>query len=187
MELQESIFTFLLAAVLYGSTMKIADLLDEHGLKWFRFAPLLFGILWGMFGGLLIVMGTTEFANAILAMNIAFIFRMRIDYKNHAVAVTIILITFLVFGELDLFVFFLFFLTFILFGSIKDHLGEKPDSSNWAYRVSEFGWYYILPPFIYALWSGHWSVFTGLTAYILAYNATRYVFSLQKQTHPNQE
>ena len=170
-------FIILLVAILYGSTMKVADLLDEHGLKWFRFAPLLFGILWGVFGGLLIIMGTKEFANAILAMNIAFIFRMRIDYKNHAVAVTIILITFLAFGEVDLFVFFLFFLIFIFFGSVKDHLGENPDRTNWLYLISEFGWYYVLPPFIYALWSGHWNVFTGLLAYILSYNAVRYAAS----------
>ena len=40
----------LIFAALYGITMKIADLLDEHGLKWFKGSAIIFGILWGLFG-----------------------------------------------------------------------------------------------------------------------------------------
>ena len=39
-------FFVVIYAILFGITMKIADLLDEHGLKSFKGADILFGFLW---------------------------------------------------------------------------------------------------------------------------------------------
>ena len=50
-----SIPMIILYAILFGSTMKIADLLGEHGLRWFKGSALLFGILFGSFGALMIL------------------------------------------------------------------------------------------------------------------------------------
>ncbi len=49
-----SLLLVLIFASLYGVTMKVADLLNEHGLKLFRGSAILFGILWGFFGALLV-------------------------------------------------------------------------------------------------------------------------------------
>ena len=40
-----SIPMILLFALLYGVTMKIADLLNEHGFKWFKGSAIIFGLL----------------------------------------------------------------------------------------------------------------------------------------------
>ena len=89
-----SIPMIILYALLYGITMKIADLFNEHGLKWFKGSKILFGLLWGAFGALLILSNNT-IANIMLAMNLAFIIRNRLDYINHQIAASIIIISFL--------------------------------------------------------------------------------------------
>ena len=97
----------LFCAVLYGITMKLADLLNEHNLKWFKGSALIFGILWGAFGALLIF-SNNAIANIILAMNIAFIVRNRLDYLNHQAAATIIIISFLFFAKFEPIIFLAF-------------------------------------------------------------------------------
>lgn len=83
----------LFLSIAFGVTMKIADLLDEHGLKLFKGASLMFGFLWGIIGALLIF-DNNILANFILAMLIHWILRYRIDYLNHGIAVSIILFGF---------------------------------------------------------------------------------------------
>ncbi len=72
----------LLYALLFAITMKVADLFDEHGLKWFKGSTILFGFLWGGFGALLVLSNNT-IANIMLAMSLAFLVRNRLDYLNH--------------------------------------------------------------------------------------------------------
>ena len=89
-----SVPMLLVYSVLFGLTMKIADLLDEHGLKLFKGSALLFGILWGGFGAMMIL-GNNILANFFLALLIHWILRYRIDHLNHGVAASIMLIVFL--------------------------------------------------------------------------------------------
>src|SRR3989344_9269554 len=91
------IFSFpliLLYSALFGLTMKIADLFDEHEMRWFKGDALLFGLLWGFFG-ILLVLSRIDIANVTLAMILAFLVRMRLDYRNHVIASTMIIIAFL--------------------------------------------------------------------------------------------
>ena len=103
-------------AVAYGLTMKIADLLNEHGLRWFKGSAIIFGFLWGIFGAVL-VLSNNVIANIILAMNIAFIIRNRLDYINHQVAVSIIVITSLFTSIFLPILFIVFYFIFLIFGS----------------------------------------------------------------------
>ena len=168
------LFFFILSAALYGSTMKIADLLDEHGLKLFRGDAIVFGVLWGMTGGAIIFLKDNEISNIILAMNIAFIFRMRIDYKNHAIAVCIIIISFLLKGVLLKSLFFIFLGNFILFGSFKDFLGDYTKEKSWPLFFFQSGWFYIIPTFFYSFYSSNWLVFLVLSVYSIFYNIVKY-------------
>ena len=86
----------ILYAGLYGVTMKTADLLNEHKLKWFKGSNILFGFLEGFFAVLLII-GNIQVANLVLAQVIAFIVRGRVDYRNHMLAAAIIIVSFLFF------------------------------------------------------------------------------------------
>ena len=163
----------LLYAILYGATMKIADLLDEHGLKLFKYSNLLFGVLWGLFGALL-VLSNPVVANIVLAMNIAFIIRMRIDYLNHAVALTIILITFLFCGSINPVLFLVFYFIFLIFGSLEDIDDVLKRKESLLIRLSGTMFYYPVSALIYCLIYGNWIVFYVFLLYIASYDLTKY-------------
>lgn len=161
-------------AVAYGVTMKVADLLNEHGLKMFRGAPLLFGLLWGSFGAAL-VFGNDAVANIILAMNIAFIIRNRLDYPNHRIAASVVIVAFLLAARFDPLLFLIFLVTFVVFGSLKDYLDDTVHRVGAAALLSEAMLYYPIPTFIYCIAYGNWIVFWVFLSYTVAYNITKLV------------
>ena len=169
-----SLSIILIFAALYGITMKIADLLDEHGLKWFKGSTTIFGILWGLFGALLVA-SNVQVANVLLAMILAFIFRMRIDYKNHAIATVIIIASFLVYSSFEPLTFFIFLANFIIFGSLKDVMDDYFKRSDWLQKFTESGWYYVIPTLIFAYFTSAWIVFYVFTTYIVFYDIVKYV------------
>ncbi len=174
-----SIPMLLVYAALFGTTMKIADLFNEHNVKpWFKGSGFIFGILWGIFGSLLII-SNIYVANVLLAMVLAFIIRMRIDYKNHAIATLIIIITFLLKSNFMPILFFIFLAVFIIFGSIKDYFDDIINSKGLLYYITEPGWYYIIPTLIYSIITNQWLVFYVFTIYIIFYDIVK--FSLQKK------
>lgn len=128
--LPEALFSFpmlLIYAILFGSTMKIADLLDEHDLKLFKGSALLFGALWGIFGSLLIL-GNNLLANFFLAILIHWILRYRIDYLNHGIAASIMLVAFLYNlpnFAVDWLLFSIIFITYVIHGLINDAVDRK--------------------------------------------------------------
>lgn len=161
-------------AALYGVTMKIADLFNEHRMRsWFKGSNIVFGILWGIFGGLLIL-SNIHVANVLLAMIVAFIFRMRIDYRNHAIATVIIITTFLLFREVEPSTFLIFFANFAIFGSAKDYFDDVLKSNGILHTISESGWYYVVPTFIYAFFTNQWIIFYVFTTYIVFYDIVKY-------------
>lgn len=161
-------------AAFYGVTMKIADLLDEHSLKWFEGDAIIFGILWGIFGVLLIV-SNTQVANVLLAMILAFIFRMRINYRNHAIATVIIITAFLLKSTLQPLLFFAFFANFMIFGGIKDYLDDEIKRKGMLFLISESGWYYCIPTLIYSLVAHQWWAFYVFTTYVIFYDIVKFL------------
>lgn len=165
----------LLYAVLYGVTMKIADLHNEHGLKLFKFSNLLFGVMWGLFGALLILSNPIV-ANIILAMNIAFLIRRRIDYLNHAVAITVIFVTFLFYSSINIVLFLVFYFIFLAFGSLKDYLDDiLKKRKGLLFDLSEAMLYYPIPTLVYCLIFGNWIVFYVFLLYTISYDLTKYI------------
>lgn len=168
------IVTIASIAILYGVTMKIADLLNEHGMKWFRFSDVLFGILCGAFGALLLF-SDAAVSNIILAMVIAFVIRRRIDYLNHAIAFTIIIVTFLIYGSVNPALFLPFFLIFTIFGGLKDYVDDVLKKRNGLlFALNESMLYYPIPTFVYSLLYGNWIVFVVFLLYTISYDATKY-------------
>jgi len=166
----------ILYAILYGITMKIADLFDEHGLKqWFKGNKILFGILWGILGALL-VLSHNAIANIILAMNIAFIIRNRLDYLNHQIAASIIIISFLFFATFSSWLFLIFFFIFLIFGSLKDYVDDvlKKKKGTLVF-LNEIMIYYPIPALIYCILYGNWIVFWVFLLYTISYNIIKYI------------
>ncbi len=167
--------TIILFAVLYGVTMKVADLLNEHGLKWFRGADILFGVLWGVFGALL-ALGDNLIANVVLAQNVAFIMRNRLDYLNHQIAASIIIIGFLFSSQFSPWAFLAFYIVFLVFGSLKDYVDDiLKKRKGLMIALNEAMLYYPVPTLAYCLLYGGWVLFWAFLAYTVSYDATKYV------------
>lgn len=162
-------------SVAYGVTMKIADLLNEHGLKWFKSSAIVFGFLWSIFGTVLIISDNT-IANIILAMNIAFITRNRLDYINHQIAASIIIITFLFTSIFSPVMFLVFYFVFLIFGSIKDYVDDILKKKDGMFTLlNEAMLYYPIPTFIYCMIYGNWIVFWTFLVYTISYDLTKYI------------
>lgn len=165
----------MLDAILYGITMKIADLLNEHGLKWFKGSAIVFGVLWGLAGSML-VLGDSTVANIVLAMNIAFIVRNRLDYANHRIAASMIIITFLLAQSAMPYVFLAFFLVFLVFGSLKDYGDDVLKiRKRWFYVLNEAMLYYPIPTLVYCIFYGNWVVFYVFLVYTASYDIVKLV------------
>ncbi len=166
----------ILYALLFGITMKIADLLNEHGLKWFRGSAIIFGLLWGIFGALLVLSNNT-IANIVLAMNLAFIVRGRLDYLNHQIATSIVVIIFLFGAVFNPALFLAFYAAFLIFGSLRDYVGDKLKVKNGVLILyDQIAWYYPIPTLIYCLLYGNWIVFWAFLTFTIAYDTTKFIY-----------
>ncbi len=162
----------LILSMLLGVTMKVADLLDEHGLRWFKGSPVLFGLLWGTFGALLILANNT-IANIMLAMNIAFLVRNRLDYMNHQLAAAIVLITFLAYATFKPQIFLVFFLWIVIFGFVDDYL-DTVKTSRLVFELNRM-LPYRLSTLVYSGVTGRWIVFASFLAFTVTYDVTKYI------------
>lgn len=163
-------------ALLYGITMKIADLMDEHGLRWFRGDTIIFGSLWGIFGALLVLSDNT-LANIMLAMNLAFVIRNRLDYVNHQLAASIVIISFLFSSTFSPALFLIFYAIFLVFGSSKDYVGDVLKKKNGVLVfLNDAMLYYPIPTLVYCLLYGDWMVFWAFLAYAIAYDTVKLIY-----------
>lgn len=123
----ENPIIILILSALFGFSVKTADLLDEHGLKLFKGAPIFFGILWGVIGSLLIL-SSNLMAVFFLAILLQWILRFRIDYLNHGIAAVIMVITFLYnlnSFDMNWIVFLTIFISYSIFGLLNDASDRK--------------------------------------------------------------
>src|SRR3989344_457227 len=169
---------------IFGITMKIADLLNEHGLKFFKGDSIIFGFLWGIFGSLLVT-SDSSIANLILATVVGFIPRMKIDYINHVIAASIIIIVFLLYQTFVPMIFFPFFLIFVTIGTVRDFIrklsGGKSEISFFKNIFKKFYYVfyydifsYVPLVFIYSFMTSNWMLFYfGLTN-SLFYNIAKF-------------
>lgn len=164
-------------SMMYAVTMKISDLLDEHGLYLFKGAPYFFSFLCAIFGCLLIVFDNI-IANIIFAMVMGFVIRKRIDYNNHILAFIIITSCFLSHSDLIINIYFPFLVIIILLGFLKD-TKYKNYNSKIIKHINKIYLYvpivYALPSLVYSIIYSNWSVFCVFFIYDLSYNITRLV------------
>lgn len=170
----------LVVAAVYGAMMKLADLTNEHGRRWFYGDNWLFGLGWGAAGSLLMVLGDGATATILLAQLAAYGVRGSLDYWNHRAASLLIVAAFLFFeahraptfrGD----VFLAFLIVFALFGGLRDFVGRRPKKNFW-YILNEPAWYYVVPTLIYSAATGDWLVFVVFSVYRVSYNAVKLIF-----------
>lgn len=175
-EIVFSIPMLLLYSVLFGITVKIADLLDEHGLKLFKGSALLFGVLWGGFGALLIL-GNNLLANFFLALLIHWIIRYRIDYLNHGTAASIMLLVFLynlpIFA-IDWLLFLVIFITYSIHGLLNDAADRKEIRGPLAKYVELNSHYFTIPIILTIINPMYWIVLAGSVLHMVSYETTKH-------------
>ncbi|MBU4308870.1 MAG: hypothetical protein KJ566_03705 [Nanoarchaeota archaeon] len=166
----------ILYAILFAITMKLADLMDEHKLKWFKGDAILFGFLWGIFGSLF-SLSNNIIANLVLAMSIAFIIRGRLDYMNHQIAASIIIISFLFNSAFVPLLFISFYFVFLILGGLRDYIGDVLKKKKGIfYLYDNFMLYYIIPTLIYCTLYGGWIIFWAFFVFSISYDITKYVY-----------
>jgi len=156
-----------------GISMKIADLLDEHGYKWFRHSDIIMGVIWGLLGAALIFYDNML---AILWISVAlgFLIRCRIDYPNHGVAVVIWFLA-AFFKKIDIFAnwqaFVYLFLGLTITGMIHDEIQYKNKKVNKKLRMFFYDyhlhWYIIIV--LYLIFTRDFITFFSLISFSYSY------------------
>ena len=80
----------ILISLLFGMSQKLADALNEHGTVLFKRANILFGIIFGITGALLISLNST-FAEFYLALVMYWLVAGKLDFFNHQLASAIMI------------------------------------------------------------------------------------------------
>lgn len=168
-----SLLVLIIVSLFFGASMKLADVFDEHGVKeYFYGAKILSGFIWGYLGAFLIWYDLYV-GSAILAMILAYILRMRIDYRNHAIGATFVILAFLLFSKIDLPSFFFFFGFFTIFGLLKDYFQYYSKMKKKLLKKSilynSIIWFYPVSSFIYGIIYDRWYVFISLVSFNLSY------------------
>lgn len=169
-----NIITILLLSAFFGFAVKMADLLDEHGLKLFKGSALLFGFLWGI-AGTFFIFSNNILSSFFLAILLHWILRYRIDYLNHGIAASIMLIAF--FYNLPNFVmnwtvFLTIFVTYSLFGLLNDASDRGNIKGNLS-KIFKLNMHLIIVPLILALLnSDYWIIAGSSILQIIFYDFT---------------
>lgn len=117
----------ILAAILFGFSTDFADLLDEHGLKWFPGANIFFGILWGVAGAVMIFL-IPSISAFVFGLLLYWILMEKIDYLNHLIATVIILLTvswYAYLGAVDFFLVGVFLFSYLIIAAANSFLKKK--------------------------------------------------------------
>ena len=114
---------------------------------------------------------------------IAFLLRMRLDYRNHVISSAMIFIAFLWKSNFDIILFSIFFVIFVVFGALRDYLGDIRKKKDWWYKLNEPAWYYVIPPAIYGIFTSNWVIFIVFTVYIIFYDLSKYSLFYMKKYH----
>jgi hypothetical protein len=174
--------SILIISAILGFTMKVADLLDEHGLKWFKGSAILFGLLWGASGALILVLGPNALAMFWLATFLTYIIKAQIDYINHGIAEIIILFTFFYNQNsvtINWPVFLYFFIAIGLTGLFNKYFIEQRNMRGIVEKVFKWRSHYNLIALLFSIYSGIWIVFFSRIMFWVFYEIAN-VWGLKK-------
>lgn len=162
-------------SLLFGMALKIADLLDEHGLKWFKGAATLFGILWGCLGSIFILSSNEVVGNFYLAMLTHWILRYRIDYLNHGIAASLMLLTLLYRMPnftIDWLLFTVIYIGFSAHGLLNDAVDRGKTHGFWKNYFRSNSHLITIPIALTAINTDYWVVLLVSCLHLLSYEVT---------------
>lgn len=154
--------------IIFAAFTKLADLGEEHGVKFKFGSNYLFAIIWGMAGALCIASGNVIASGYFIAENLQHIVRGRIDNFRHGLATFIALSPF-IFSDVKIALSIVIpaFLIMSIFGFLHDSLAEveRPKIKKVLEKIKliktffEYRAYYYVVFFFWALIIKEWLLF----------------------------
>lgn len=175
---------FIIASLLFGFTTDFADLLDEHGLRWFKFSDIVFGALWGFFG-VYIILTNVSAGLFIISLTLYWLYRGKLDYPNHALAgVMIFLAAFLFFSNNEISIAYVLIPFVALIFSWKFGVYVKLNHKSWGnLKIVILMRHFIAPLFLSILLNSFYPVYFPLFSIIGSMFSDRWFESFVKKGH----
>lgn len=176
LEILFSVPMILVYSVLFGATLKIADLLNEHGLRLFKGNNLLFGFICGIFGAAIII-SNNLLANFFLALLIHWVLRYRIDHLNHGITGTIMflaIVYILPVFAIDWLLFLSILVIYGFHGLFNDAADRKEIRGIWAKYFESNSHYFTIPIILTVINPVYWIVFATSVLHIVSYETTKH-------------
>jgi hypothetical protein len=172
---RETIYFFAilpLVSLLFGVTQKIADGHDEHGLNWFPGAPIFFGLTWGLLGCVL-VRATPAHFSIYFSLCLYWIFKLKIDYTNHATAIILIFISALnVDFKISVKAIISLLMTYIILDFVKVYLNLH---KLWFYRY----WiHFLIIPILFDVMNGNLYTTPCIVSNLVGIRLSKKLFSI---------
>jgi len=165
----------ILNAFITGIFTKAADLFVEHGYKSSTITKIILGLVWGIFGSL-VVIGNSLLAAFYFAILLSWIIRYKLDYYNHGIGGALILITIFYVQPTGILVSLILIPTLILFTFFgilsREHDMKKKLSWFHKYNIYSFIYLAILTYFYPEVWI----VFIVSLSNVFGYHGVRYFF-----------
>jgi hypothetical protein len=162
-----------LNAFLTGVCTKLADVFVEHGYKTTLFRKMILGILWGLFGSL-VVLGNSLLGAFYLGILLSWIFRYKLDYYNHGIGGVLILGTLFWQGlsHFELLIMTLpIFVLFTVFGLLSREKGLKRVMA-WFHAYNMYSFLYLGILLLFGIET--WIVIFASLANVLGYHGVKY-------------
>lgn len=184
------VLLFMFVSLLFGITMKGADLCNEHKCKFFPFDKYILGVAWGV-SGVVIIFFHSMLGNIYAALILVFIFRAKIDHINHVIGAVLVLIGYIfrLWNNSQIYDFVLlihFFLIFIITGFLHDYLKGRisrcltkcelvktKDRAEWCSEVFHTLISYVLIPLFFSLYLHNSSFYLSFILFAFGYELTR--------------
>ena len=175
LELLRSAGLLVLIAWPFGVVLKLSDLLQEHGFRWFRGAALLTGLVSAGLAVVLLQLGSSAWNALWLAIVAHWILRGRIDGANHGVMAIAVAVTALSSGvdlRAQTWELAYFFGTLSVLGLIHDALQygrvRAPKPIEWFFENQHLYWYLIGIGYL-VLFERDWALAIGLVGFVKGY------------------
>lgn len=169
--------------------MKIADLCDEHGCHFFRGDRVIFGFSWGL-SAIALMRVDNILTEVWIAIVLSFIARAKIDFTNHGIATSAILLD-LIYrmssrpNLLNPSTVTIAALGYYLMGQVHDVIATRMSKSSGKmqensvfpflrhYELSHTLIAYVLIPLVISVWSSNWLVLESTVSFGVSYELCR--------------
>lgn len=159
-----------LFAFLTGIFTKLADVGVDHGVPMSKFYKVLYGILWGVCGSL-VVLGNTYVAAFYFGILLSWIVRYKLDYYNHGIGGAMILfaiVLILPITALHLWIIIGTFVLFTLFGILSREYSFK---LGWFQEYNVYSFIYL--GIISVVYPVIWIVVAASLANVIGYHGVK--------------